>query len=180
MACKYDSVLEPIPAEATSIVPPCCVSTHRSRVVDPEGPPTFLDHREAVLGIPHMPSFTRGPRHLDRFPVESSPPPILEGSHRGETRCSLAPCRRGSHVRSPSVSGLSEFAPAICSFSWSSPRSIPSKRPPGFPDCIHPSFRKCCNRMPRWPPQRWKVSPKHKLGSLPRHSNGSTACPGKS
>src|SRR5467141_3590719 len=116
MACTYDSVLEPIPAKATHISPPCCVSTHRSRAVDLEGSPTFLDHREAALGIPQMTSLTRGPRHLDRFPVESSPPPILEGSHRGEAPCSLAPCRLGSHVRSPSVSGLSGFVPAICSF----------------------------------------------------------------
>src|SRR5438270_11590476 len=53
MACKCDAVLEPLPTEATHIAPPCCVSTHRSRVVDPQGSPTFLDHREAASGIPH-------------------------------------------------------------------------------------------------------------------------------
>src|SRR2546421_6880013 len=116
MACKYDSVLEPMPAEAMHISPPCCVSTHRSRVVDPEGPPTFLDHREAAPGIPQMTFFTRGSRHCDRFPVESSPPPIFECSPGGEAPCLLAPCRRGSNVRSPSVSVLSGFVPAICSF----------------------------------------------------------------
>src|SRR6266704_2892094 len=180
MVYRYDQAPEPMHAEATHISPPCCVSTHRSRVVDPDGPPTFLDHREAGPDRPQMTSFTKVLGHPAPFPIESSPPPISACSHRGETRCSLAPCRLGSNVSSPSVSGSSEFAPAICSFSWSSPRSIPSKRPPGFPDCIHPSFRKCCNLMPRWPPRRWKVSPKHKLGSLPRRSNGSTACPGKS
>src|SRR5919109_971933 len=60
MAYKYDPAPKPMPAEATHISPPCCVSTHRSRVVDPDGPPTFWDHREAVPGIPHMTSFTEG------------------------------------------------------------------------------------------------------------------------
>ena len=116
MRCRFDPAPAPMPAEATHLAPPCCVSTHRSRVVDPAGSPTFLDHREAALGIPQMTSFTREPRHLDRLPVESSPPPILECSHRGEALCSLAPCRLGSNGRSPSVSGLSGFVPAICSF----------------------------------------------------------------
>src|SRR6266487_5794937 len=143
MAYKYDLAPEPIPAEAMHMSPPCRVSTHRSRVVDPDGAPTFLDHREAVPCIPPMPSLTKMLEHPDPLPIESSPPPISACSHRGETRCSLAPCRLGSNVRSPFVSGLRACAPAICSFSWSSPRSIPFKRPPGFLDCIHPSFRKC-------------------------------------
>src|SRR5262249_3303543 len=50
--CRFDPALEPMPAEATPLSPPCCVSTHRSRVVDPDGPTTFLDHREALFGIP--------------------------------------------------------------------------------------------------------------------------------
>src|SRR6266446_3144450 len=107
MAYKYNHAPEPMPAEAKHISPPCCVSTHRSRVVDPDGPPTFLDHREAVPDIPQMTSLTKVPGHPDRVPVESSPPPIAECSHRGEARCSLAPCRLGFHVVSPSVSGLS-------------------------------------------------------------------------
>ena len=59
--------------------------------------------------------YTRETGHLDRFPVASSPSPLLAYSHRGEAPCALAPCRRGSHVRSPSVSGLSGLVPAICS-----------------------------------------------------------------
>src|SRR5262245_32604793 len=35
MRCRFDPALEPMPAEATPLAPPCCVSTHRSRVVDP-------------------------------------------------------------------------------------------------------------------------------------------------
>src|SRR5437763_13460614 len=102
MVYQYHPAPEPIPAEAKQISPPCDVSTHRSRVVDPDGPPTFLDHREAIAGIPQMISFTRVPGHPNRFPVESSPPPIEEGSHQGEARCSLPPCRLGSHAISPS------------------------------------------------------------------------------
>src|SRR5215467_6979749 len=113
MVYQYNPAPQPMSAEAKQISPPCCVSTHQSRVVDPDGPPTFLDHREAVSGIPQMIAFTRVPGHPNRFPVESSPPSILEGLHRGEARCSLAPCRLGSHVIFPSVSGLSGFAPAI-------------------------------------------------------------------
>src|SRR4029450_13849599 len=116
MACKYDLAPEPIPAEARHISPPCRVSTHRSRVVDPDGPPTFWDHREAVPGILQMPSFTKVLGHLAPFPIESSPPLISTCSHRGEARCSLAPYRLGSHVGSPSVNGLRRFAPTICSF----------------------------------------------------------------
>src|SRR5213593_3309425 len=116
MCCRFDPAPEPMPAEAPPLSPPCCVSTHRSRVVDPDGPTTFLDHREALFGIPQMTSFTQGPGHLERFPVESSPPPISEDSYRGEALCSRAPCTRGSHVTSPSVSGLSGCAPALCSF----------------------------------------------------------------
>ena len=33
--------------------------------------------------------------------------------------------------------------------------------------------------MPRWPSRRWKISPKHKLGSLPRRSNGVNGLPWK-
>ena len=89
MACKYDAVLEPIPAEATHIAPPCCVSTHRSRVVDPEGPPTFLDHREAASGIPHMLFLTRSqgawtPRPLPRRVIASTH--LYERAHTGERR----------------------------------------------------------------------------------------------
>src|SRR4029453_9514197 len=87
-------------------------STHRSRVVDPDGPTTFLDHREALPGIPQTISFTKRPGHRAPSPVEYSPPPISENSHWGEAQCSLAPCRLGSNVRSPSVSGWSGFAPA--------------------------------------------------------------------
>src|SRR2546427_12110814 len=113
MAYKYDLAPEPIPAEAMHMSPPCRVSTHRSRVVDPDGPPTFLDHREAVPGIPQMISFTRMPGHPNRFPVASSLPSIEEGSHQGEARCSLAPCRLGSNAILPPVSGLGGFAAAI-------------------------------------------------------------------
>src|SRR5438552_8993808 len=95
MRCRFDSAPEPLPAEATPLAPPCCVSTHRSRVVDPNGPTTFLDHREALPGIPQMTSFTQGSGHLEHLPVESSPPPISEDAHRGEALCSLAPCTRG-------------------------------------------------------------------------------------
>src|SRR4029453_9905868 len=116
MRCRFDPAPEPMPAEATHLSPPCCVSTHRSRVVDPDGPTTFLDHREALFGIPQMISFTQGSGHRERFPVESSPPPISEDSYRGEAPCSLAPGTRGSNVTSPSVSGLSGCAPALCSF----------------------------------------------------------------
>ena len=116
MAYQYNRAPEPTPTEAKQISPPCCVSTHRSHVVDPDGPPTVLDHREAVSVIPQMTSFTRMSGHPHRFPVESSPPPIAEGSHRGEARCSLVPCKLGSNAILPSVSGLSGFALAICSF----------------------------------------------------------------
>src|SRR6266496_4294318 len=116
MVYKYDLAPEPIPAEAMHMSPPCRVSTHRSRVVDPNGPPTFLDHREALPGILQMTSFTQASGHLERFPVESSPPPISEDSYQGEAPCPRAPCTRGSNVTSPSVSALSAFALAICSF----------------------------------------------------------------
>src|SRR2546427_7792784 len=76
MVYQYNPAPEPMPAEAKHISPPCCVSTHRSLVVDPDGPPTFLDHREAVSGIPQMTSFTRVPGHPNRLPVESSSPPV--------------------------------------------------------------------------------------------------------
>src|SRR5712691_4143084 len=107
MTYKYDQAPEPMHAEATPISPPCCVSTHRSRVVGPDGPPTFLDHREAVPGIPQMISFPKVLGHLDPLPIESSPLPISACSHRGEARCVLAPYRLGSNVGSPSVNGLS-------------------------------------------------------------------------
>ena len=116
MRCRFDPAPEPMPAEATHLSPPCCVSTHRSRVVDPDGSTTFLDHREALSGIPQMPSFPQGSGHLARFPIESSPPPISEDSYRGEAPCALAPCTRGSNVILLSVSGLNAFAPAIYSF----------------------------------------------------------------
>src|SRR2546428_11305044 len=116
MACKYDLALEPIPAEARHISPPCRVSAHRSRVVDPDGPPTFWDHREAVPGISQMTSFTEVLGHLAPLPIESAPPPRSACSHRGEARRSLAPYRLGSNVGSLSVNGLSGFAPVICSF----------------------------------------------------------------
>src|SRR5919206_3734121 len=93
---------EPMSVEAKHISPPCCVSTHRSRVVDPDGPPTFLDHREAVPGIPQMTSFTKMLGHPDPLPIELSLPPISECSHPGEARCSLAPYRRGSNSGLPS------------------------------------------------------------------------------
>jgi hypothetical protein len=41
MRCRFDPAPEPMPAEATHLSPPCCVSTHRSRVVDPDGPQRF-------------------------------------------------------------------------------------------------------------------------------------------
>src|SRR5919199_1191529 len=103
MVYRRNVALEPMPVEAKHISPPCCVSTHRSRVVDPEGSPTFWDHREAVPGIPPMTALIRGSGHPSCLPIESSPPPISECSHWGEMRCSLASCRLGSHVRSPSV-----------------------------------------------------------------------------
>src|ERR1043166_4972103 len=74
MRCRFDPALEPMPAEATHLAPPCCVSTYRSHVVDPDGPTTFLDHREALFGIPQMTSLTPRSGHLERLPVESSPP----------------------------------------------------------------------------------------------------------
>src|SRR5438874_6620583 len=107
MVYKYNLAPEPIPAEAMHMSPPCRVSTHRSRVVDPDGPPTFWDHREAVPGISQMTSFTKVLGHLASLPIESSPPPISACSHRGEARCSLAPYRLGSNVGSLSVNGLS-------------------------------------------------------------------------
>src|SRR6185436_7901867 len=110
MTCKYDPAPEPMPAEAKQMSPPCRVSTHRSRVVDPDGPPTFLDHREAVPGIPQMTSLTKMLGHPAPLPIESSPPPISACSHRGEARCSLAPYRLGSNVGSLSVNGLRGFA----------------------------------------------------------------------
>ncbi len=85
MCCRFDPAPEPMPAEAPPLSPPCCVSTHRSRVVDPDGPTTFLDHREALFGIPQMPSFTQGPGHLERFPVEYRLHPYLR-THTGERR----------------------------------------------------------------------------------------------
>src|SRR5438132_703529 len=78
IVCKYTPVLEPMSAEAQHISPPCCVSTHRSRVVDPGGSSTFLDHREAVSGIPQMTSLTKVPGHPDLVSVQSSPPPMSE------------------------------------------------------------------------------------------------------
>src|SRR6266705_4581900 len=116
MRCRFDPAPEPMLTEATYLAPPCCVSTHRSRFVDQDGSTTFLDHREALSGIPQMTSFPQGSGHRARFPVESSPPPISEDSYRGEAPCALAPCTRGSNVTSPSVSGLSGCAQAICSF----------------------------------------------------------------
>src|SRR5260370_26535757 len=56
--------LEPIIAEDRESRPPCCVSTHRSHVVDICISPTFLDHREATLfGISQIPidSFSKPP-----------------------------------------------------------------------------------------------------------------------
>ena len=37
MRCRFDPMPEPMPAEAMHLSPPCCVSTHRFRVVDPDG-----------------------------------------------------------------------------------------------------------------------------------------------
>jgi hypothetical protein len=109
-----------MPAKATCLLPPCCVSTHRSRGVDPDGPATFLDHREAVFGIPQRTFFTPGSGPFERFPVESSPPPISEDLYQGEAPGSLAPCTCGSNVTSPSVSGLRGCAPA----KWSCTRPL--------------------------------------------------------
>src|SRR6266850_2588439 len=161
MVYKYDLAPEPIPAEAMHMSPPCRVSTHRSRVVAPDGPPTFLEHREAVPGIPQITSLTTMRGHPDPVPIESSPPPISACSHRGEARCSLAPYRLGSHVGSLSGNGLRGCAPVICSCCWSSPHRMLSKRPPGFPAGIRPSFRNGCNLMLRWRRPRWSVSPQH-------------------
>src|SRR2546425_3830758 len=102
MVYRYNPAPEPMSVEATHHAPPCCVSTHRSRVVAPDGAPTLLDHREAVPGIPHMTSLTKVLGHPDPLPIASSPLPISACSHRGEARCSLAPYRRGSPVGSPS------------------------------------------------------------------------------
>jgi hypothetical protein len=69
MCCRFDPAPEPMPAEATPFAPPCCVSTHRSRVIDPNGPTTFLDHREALPGITTDDIFYPGvwtPRALPR------------------------------------------------------------------------------------------------------------------
>src|SRR6516164_3768552 len=114
--CRFDPALEPMPAEATHLAPPCCVSPHRSHVVDPDGPTTFLHYREARFGIPQMTPLIPRSGHHERFPIESSPPSLSEDSYRGEAPCSLAPCTRGSHVTLPSVSGWSGCAPAMCSF----------------------------------------------------------------
>src|SRR6266704_2550607 len=35
MRCRFDPAPEPMPAEATHRSAPCCIATHRSRVVDP-------------------------------------------------------------------------------------------------------------------------------------------------
>src|SRR5687767_6489407 len=85
MAYKYDPAPKPMPAEATQISPPCCVSTHRSRVVDPDGHPTFLEHREAVPGIPQLTSFPKVLGHPAPLPIESSPHPYLS-AHTREKR----------------------------------------------------------------------------------------------
>src|SRR5207248_1239511 len=42
MCCRFDPAPRPMPAEATYLAPPGCVSTHRSRVVDPDRPTPFL------------------------------------------------------------------------------------------------------------------------------------------
>src|SRR5437870_13555145 len=64
MRCRFDPAPEPMLTEATYLAPPCCVSTHRSRVVDQAGSTTFLDHRAALSGILQMTSFppASGPR----------------------------------------------------------------------------------------------------------------------
>src|SRR5215813_7373570 len=114
--CRFDPALEPMPAEATHLAPPCCVSPHRSHVVDPDGPTTFLHYREARFGIPQMTPLIPRSGHLERFPIESSFLSLSEDSYRGEAPCSLAPCTRGSNGTLPSVSGWSGCAPAMCSF----------------------------------------------------------------
>src|SRR5438093_68896 len=103
MRCRFDPAPEPMLAEATHLAPPCCVSTHRSRVVDPDGSTTFLDHREALSGIPQMTSFTQESGHLERLPVESShrlhPYLRTRTGERRHARWHLAHVDQTSHCR---------------------------------------------------------------------------------
>src|SRR2546426_11220520 len=108
--------LEPIIAEDRESRPPCCVSTHRSHVVDICISPTFLDHREATL-------FYNTPRVFckSRWTPRLVAATVLDSLHvewlqKGEAPCRLAPYRLGSHVVSPSVNGLRGSARAICFF----------------------------------------------------------------
>jgi len=74
--------LEPIIAEDRESRPPCCVSTHRSHVVDICISPTFLDHREATLFYNTLASFARAGRHLAWLPLPYSTLYMSSGSRR--------------------------------------------------------------------------------------------------
>src|SRR5438876_11747765 len=58
----------PLAAEAPHIAPPCGGATHRSRVVDPDGPPPCLAHRVAGCGLPPRTAFPRVPGPPHRCP----------------------------------------------------------------------------------------------------------------
>jgi len=169
---------EPRPAATTPLAPPGCVAIPRARVVDPDGPLTFWDHREARCGRPQMTSFPPGSGPLERFPGASSPPPLAADSSRGEVPGALAPCRRGAPVTSPSVRGVSGCAPARCAVCWSRPRRRPSTRPPGVPACRPPACHHACPRRPRGPAPRWPLLLPRPPNRVPRRSRAATGCLG--
>src|SRR6266571_5012116 len=107
--------LEPIIAEDRESRPPCCVSTHCSRVVDICISPTFLDHREAVPVLPHITSFSRTGGHLAWSPVQYLPHTQRSG-YSEEAPCRLALCTPGSPVTSRSAHVSSRLASAISFF----------------------------------------------------------------
>jgi len=86
------------------MAPPCGGSTHRSRVVDPDGPPPCLAHRAAGFGLPPMTALPRGPGPPSRCPGASSPWSRLAGAPRGEARWPLADWDHTSACR-PSAAG---------------------------------------------------------------------------
>jgi hypothetical protein len=75
--------LEPIIAEDRESRPPCCVSTHRSHVVDICISPTFLDHREAArfYNTPRV-FCKRAGGHLAWLPLPYSTLYMSSGSRR--------------------------------------------------------------------------------------------------
>src|SRR5712664_855944 len=105
--------LEPIIAEDRESRPPCCVSTHRSHVVDICISPTFLDHREATL-------FYNTPRVFckSRWTPRLVAATVLDSLHvewlqKGEAPCRLAPSdldRTSYRPPSTACAGLHELS----------------------------------------------------------------------